>query len=111
MPWKWTPDDQENIPNPKVRCLAEEEMIGKAAPDMVDDRKIYRTRLKKEEFVKRGFTQGCQSCVVTISGTAARGHSGARRVRMEKSTEEMEEGRERNRNQGEKENRWLADKI
>ncbi len=40
------PDDQENTPKPKVRPFAEEDMIGKAAPDMVDGRKIYRMRLR-----------------------------------------------------------------
>ena len=42
--------------------MTEEEMVGKAAPQIEDDRKIYRLRLKKDDFVKYGFTQGCPGC-------------------------------------------------
>ncbi len=67
--------------------------------------------MKKVEFVKHGFTQCCQGCMAIISGTAAREHTEACCVRMEKAMEETDEGRERKRKQDEKEKRWLADKI
>ena len=66
-----------------MRYLSEEEMIGKAAPQIEDDRRIYRLRLQKADFVKYGFTQGCPGCQAIVSGYQARGHSNASGARME----------------------------
>ena len=65
LPWKWNPDEQDKESEFKVRYLSEEEMIGKAAPQIEDDRRIYRLRLQKSD----GFTQGCPGCQAIVSGT------------------------------------------
>ena len=69
LPWKWNPDEQDKESEFKVGYLSEEEMIGKAAPQIEDDRRIYRLRLQKSDFVKYGFTQGCPGCQAIVSGT------------------------------------------
>ncbi len=38
LPWRWNPDSEEEIAEAKARYLREDELVGKAAPQIEDDR-------------------------------------------------------------------------
>ena len=90
-PWRWSPEGPEDVIDPKVRFLNEDEMVGRARPQEVEG-KIHRLRLTKEEVVKHGFTEGCRGCTAMVSGTIARTHTEACRSRMEAAVAETPEG-------------------
>ena len=100
-PWLWKPESAGDVIDAKVKFLGDDELVGKAKAQEPDDRKIYRLRLTKEEFVRHGFTEGCRGCMAMIRGGLARTHTEACRSRMEKAVEETPEGMKRKRKQEE----------
>ena len=65
-------------------------------------------RLKKDDFLKFGFTEGCPGCRAIISGTVARGHHEACRRRMQEALAGDDQGRERLGRQNAKEDDYLT---
>ena len=98
-------------PDLKVRWLAEEEIQSGQAVKTEDGHRMYRLRLKKEDFLVHGFTEGCPGCQAIIVGTTARGHSEACRSRMESALDKTDDGRQRREKQELKENEALATKL
>ena len=44
---------------------------------------MHRMRLKRDDVIEKGFTDGCLGCKATLEGSGARGHAEANRtVRM-----------------------------
>ena len=113
VPWQWDPDQEDVHVDLKVRWLKEEEIAaGNAGLNQEStSKRMYRLRLRKEDFVRHGFTEGCLGCQALIAGTGARGHSEQCRDRMNEALEETEEGRQRRERQGEKENEYLAREL
>ena len=104
LPWQWDPAQGDVHPDLKVRCLAEEEIQSGQAVKKEDGHRMYRLRLKKEDFLVHGFTEGCPGCQAIIAGTTARGHSEACRSRMESALAKTDDGRQRREKQELKEN-------
>ena len=75
--------------------MAEEEIQSGQAVKTEDGHRMYRLRLKKEDFLVHGFTEGCPGCQAIIVGTTARGHSEACRSRMESALDKTDDGRQR----------------
>ena len=76
-----------------------------------DGHRMYRLRLKIEDFLVHGFTEGCPGCQAIIVGTTARGHREACRSRMESALDKTDDGRQRREKQELKENEALARKL
>ena len=54
---------------------------------------LRRTQLRKDDFHKRGFTEGCRGCrAIIMREKSARDHSEACRSRMEQELETTESG-------------------
>ena len=104
LPWQWDPAQGDVHPDLKVRWLAEEEIQSGQAVKTEDGHRMYRLRLKKEDFLVHGFTERCPGCQAIIVGTTARGHSEACRSRMESALDKTEDGRQRREKQELKEN-------
>ena len=111
LPWQWDPAQGDVHPDLKVRWLAEEEIQSGQAVKTEDGHRMYRLRLKKEDFLVHGFTEGCLGCQAIIAGTTARGHSEACRSRMESALDKTDDGRQRREKQELKENETLARKL
>ena len=111
VPWQWDPEQGEVHADLKVRWLKEEEVADGNVVLGGESKRMYRLRLRKMDFLKHGFTEGCVGCQSLIAGTTARGHTEACRERMNKALEETEEGRQRRERQYEKENEFLARKL
>ena len=58
-PWKWNPESAEDSANVKIRWLTEEEKTGAAKVQEEELVRPTRMKLKKEEFVRYSFTEGC----------------------------------------------------
>ena len=95
----------------KVRWLAEDEIESGRAVVTKDNRRLYRLRLKKEDFLEHGFTEGCPGCQAIIAGTPARGHSERCRSRMQNALDTTDDGRQRRERQTARENEALARKL
>ena len=102
QPWKWDPDKDVPPKDLKIRWLTDEEK-SKVAEEMQDG-KVYRLRLRREDFFHHGFTEGCQGCKALLAGSPTRGHSELCRARMEKEIEKDSDGKARKEKQEEKEN-------
>jgi hypothetical protein len=111
VPWQWDPEQGEVHAELKVRWLKEEEVADGRINVGMESKRLYRLRLKKEDFMNLGFTEGCRGCQALITGTAARGHSEACRDRIDKALEATDEGRKRKEMQFDKENELLAKKL
>ena len=84
MPWQWNPDADEVPDKLLVRMLSEEERQRLAGPEAeAVPKTIYRMRLKRDDFISRGFTEGCAGCRAILSGGPVRNHSEVCRKRME----------------------------
>ena len=108
LPWKWDPGEGETHAELKVRWLAEDELQDGQAAMSERNRRIYRLRLKREDFLKHGFTEGCPGCQAVIAGTIARGHTEACRTRMNTALDTTDDGKLRRTAQDEKETEALA---
>jgi hypothetical protein len=108
VPWKWNPDEEEKAVGLKVRWLTEEERMSGAATREENIPRAYRMRMKKSDFLKHGFTEGCPGCTALIAGTEPRGHLEKCRERMEKAIVSTEEGRQRKERHTQHENELLA---
>ena len=73
-----------------------------------DSRRVYRIRLKRQDFLDHGFTESCLGCQAIIFGAPTRGHTEGCRERMEKVFDETEDGRRRRSRQEQTENEALA---
>ena len=63
VPWKWDPEADEVADKLLVRMLSDEEKNQLTGPVGEAERKtVYRMRLKKGDFVAKGFAEGCAGC-------------------------------------------------
>ena len=108
LPWQWDPAEGDIHKELKVRWLVEEEIQSGQAKMTEDSCRVYRLRLKKQDFVAHGFTEGCPGCQAIIAGTTAKGHTEACRSRMESALKTTEDGRQRRERQELKENEAFA---
>ena len=108
VPWRWNPDEEGKEVGLKVRWLTEEERMSGAATREENLPRAYRMRLKKSDFLKHGFTEGCPGCTALIAGTEPRGHLEKCRQRMEEAIVSTEEGRQRKEKHTQHENELLA---
>ena len=53
---------------------------------------VYWMRLKRDDFIEKGFTEGCPGCKAILEGGPVRGHSEACRRRMEDLLKQTSEG-------------------
>jgi hypothetical protein len=111
VPWQMNPGEGAVHQDLQVRWLREEELEAGRAAAQDDDRKVYRMRLKREDFLEHGFTEGCPGCQALIGGTAARGHSEACRTRMEAAVTSTERGKKRRELQEDRENQEAARRM
>ena len=70
----------------------------------MQDGKVCRLRLRREDFLNHEFTEGCQGCKALLAGSLARGHSELSRARMDQEIEKDSDGKARKEKQEEKEN-------
>ena len=111
VPWQLNPSEGAVHRDLQVRWLREDELDAGRAAVHEDDRKVYRMRLRKEDFLEHGFTEGCPGCQALIAGTTARGHSEPCRTRMETAVSSTEQGKRRREQQEEKENQEAARRM
>ena len=111
VPWQWNPAEGTVHRDLQVRWLREEELEAGRAVACEEDRKVYRMRLKKEDFLEHGFTEGCPGCQAIIAGASARNHSEPCRTRMEAAVTSTETGKRRREQQEERENREIARRM
>ena len=109
-PWCRGPDEGEPAVNLRVRWLDDDE-VGRTAAAKEDPTRIYRLRLKREDFIKYGFTEGCIGCEAIIKSTEQRGHTEACRARMLRAMGATEEGQRVIEQQAEKEVAKIARKV
>ena len=100
--WKRDPDKDDPPKDLKIRWLTGEER-SKVTEEMQDS-KVYRLRLRREDFLHHGFTEGCQGCKALLAVSPARGHSELCWARMEKEIGKDSDGKARKEKQEEKEN-------
>ena len=96
VPWQWDPEADEVADNLMVRMLSEEEkqqLAGQGAD--AEPKTVYRMRLKRDDFISRGFTEGCARCKSILSGGPVRNHTEACRKRMEGLMKDTDEGQAR----------------
>ena len=70
----------------------------------LQDSKVYRLRLRREDFLHHGFTEGCQGCKALLAGSPARGYSELCGARVEREIEKDSDGKARKEKQEEKDN-------
>ena len=107
LPWKWNPDAEELPRELRLRWLSDGERGDEQAGGS-GDRMVYRMRLKRQDFLTHGFTEGCPGCRALLSGAPARNHHDACRARMENAISSEPEGQERRERQTTKENEFFA---
>ena len=95
----------------KIRFLTEDEKVGAALAREEDIVKPNSMRLRKEEFLKYGFTEGCPGCRSLIRGGIQRQHWTSCRQRIEAKIVESPEGADRKRKQKDREDEFLAEKL
>ena len=95
-PWNMRPsdDDEDQVPGVIMQQLPPGELHEQ--PEAVDQRGApRRMMLKKEDYVRHGFTEHCQGCRALLAGRSHGRHSEACRTRMEKVLRDSPEGQER----------------
>ena len=110
VPWKLTPSKDEE---PGVTFLPREGDAPRLGlPGESDKLTFRRVYLKRDDFFKFGFTDGCPACKWIISGKAVRQpHTEKCRARMEASIRETDEGKERYERYEERANEALAREV
>ena len=68
-------------------------------------------RLKRDDFIEKGFTDGCPGCKAILSGGPVRGHTEKCRKRMEGLMQQTTEGQERIKRQVDKENEYITQRL
>ena len=69
VPWQWDPDSDEDTQKLLVRHLTEEEKASLAIPTPAEGpRNVYRMRLKRDDFIERGFPDGGPGFKAILSG-------------------------------------------
>ena len=111
VPWKWRPEADDAPKELRVRWLDEDEKIDGKAASQDSEIRVYRMRLRREDFVKHGFTEGCPGCMAIISGKIARGHTEGCRDRMMKAIGNEADGKQRLDRQVEKEKDYFAKEL
>ena len=109
VPWRWDPDEEDMPKELRVRYLTDEEKMNSGISP--ETSKIYRMRLKKEDFLQYGFTEGCPGCSAILGGRVARGHTEECRTRMIRKLGEDDSGKKRVEKQVEKENEHLEKEL
>lgn len=82
-PWEWNPDGGVGPGDLLVRRLTEEENRESLCKMIGDEARIYRLQLRREDFLKHGFTEQCVGCQSRLRGPPRHGHSEACRERMQ----------------------------
>ena len=109
VPWQWNPDVDEVPDKLMVRMLSEDERQRLAGPVAeAGPKTIYRMRLKRDDFISRGFTEGCPGCKSILSGGPVRNHSEVCRKRMEGAMKESGEGQARLKRQVDREHEYIS---
>ena len=109
MPWQWDPDADEVSDKLLVRLLSDDEKKHLSGPSVAGGTKtVYRMRLKRDDFIERGFTEGCMGCKAILDGSGVRGHSEACRKRMEDLLKQTTEGQDRHQKQRDRENQYFS---
>ena len=109
IPWQWDPDAGEVPDKLFVRLLSDDEKKHLAGPPVAEGTKtVYRIRLKSDDFIERGFTEGCNGCKAILDGGPVRGHSEACRRRLEELLKRISEGQERHKRQRDRENEFFS---
>ena len=109
VPWQWDPETNEVPDKLLVRMLSDDEKKHLLGPETEGGPKqVYRMRLKRDDFIERGFTEGCLGCRAILSGGGVRNHSEACRKRMEGILKETSEGQGRLKRQIDRENEYLS---
>ena len=109
VPWQWNPDLDEVPDKLMVRMLSDEEkrLLGGPGAE-VEPKNIYRIRLKRDDFISKGFTEGCAGCKAILSGGPVRNHSEVCRQRMEGLMKDSSEGQARLKRQVDRENEYIS---
>ena len=109
VPWQWNPDAEEVPDKLMVRMLSEEERQRLSGPGAeAEPKSIYRMRLKRDDFISRGFTEGCAGCKSILSGGPVRNHSEVCRRRMENEMKGTGEGQARLKRQADREDEYIS---
>ena len=109
VPWQWDPEADEVPDKLMVRMLSDEEKQQIAAQGGGGDHKaVYRMRLKRDDFVSRGFIEGCPGCKSILSGGPVRNHTEGCRKRMEGLMKDADEGQARLKRQADRENEYIS---
>ena len=108
VPWKWNPDSDDAPRELRLRWLSDSEKDASATGLGDYHGVVYRMRLKREDFFRHGFTEGCPGCRALLAGGAARGHHDACRSRMETAISADPDGSERRERQKAKEDEYLT---
>merc|ERR1712240_171121 len=112
VPWQWDPDSDVETQKLLVRHLTEEEKAALAIPTPAEGpRNVYRMRLKRDDFIEKGFTDGCPGCKAILSGGPVRGHTERCRKRMEELMQQTTAGQERIKRQADKETEYLSQRL
>ena len=111
VPWRLTPEkDQEDL-GTKVTWLTEDEKKN-LMPNKENARpQVRRTMLRKEDFFKHGFSEGCLGCQAIIAGQESRNHSEFCRKRMEDILSNTPSGSDRLKRYLDKSNEELARRV
>ena len=67
QPWKWDPGEDDPPKDLQIRWLTDEER-GKVTEEMQDG-KVCRLRLRREDFLNHEFTESCQGCKALLAGS------------------------------------------
>ena len=112
VPWHWDPESDKEAERLLVRHLTDSEKEALQGPIPAEGaRTVYRMRLKRDDFIQRGFTDGCPGCRAILAGHGVRGHTEQCRTRMESLMQQSREGKERLQRQADKENEFIARRI
>ena len=85
----------------------EKKQLERLAPE-TGPKTVYRMRLKRGDFIEKGFTDGCLGCKAILEGSGARGHTEVCRTRMEAIMRNTSEGQDRLKRQQDRENEHLS---
>ena len=109
VPWKWDPEADDVVDKLLVRHLTYEEKQNMIDP-VVDTgpQTVYRMRLKREDFIEKGYTEGCLGCRSILSSGPVRGHSEACRRRMQELFKNSSQGQGRLKRQIDREHEYYS---